>query len=149
MGDQMDTVDQATRSRMMSGIRGKNTKPELLVRKYLHAHGYRFRIHRKDLPGKPDVVLPKFRTCLFIHGCFWHRHVGCRYATTPKTRVEFWNEKFQQNVARDLANIQSLEAAGWNVLIIWECQLKADETALPMLLQKLDEIGRTAGSSGA
>lgn len=133
----------------MSGIRGKNTKPELLVRKYLHAHGYRFRIHKKDLPGKPDVVLPKFKTCLFIHGCFWHRHVGCRYATNPKTRVEFWNEKFQQNVTRDLANIQSLEAAGWNVLVIWECQLKADENALPKLLQKLDEIGRTAASSGA
>lgn len=144
----MDTVDQATRSRMMSGIQGKNTKPELLVRKYLHAHGYRFRIHRKDLPGKPDVVLPKFKTCLFIHGCFWHRHVGCRYATNPKTRVEFWSEKFRQNVARDLANIQSLEAAGWNVLIIWECQLKADENALPKLLEEMEEIGRTAAALG-
>lgn len=144
----MDTVDQATRSRMMSGIRGKNTKPELVVRSYLHAHGYRFRIHRKDLPGNPDIVFPKLRTCLFIHGCFWHRHVGCRYATTPKTRVDFWGEKFRKNVVRDLANIQALEAASWEVLIIWECQLKTDENALPKLLERLEEIGCAAASLG-
>ncbi|WPP01155.1 very short patch repair endonuclease [Pseudomonas sp. HR96] len=135
----MDVVDPATRSRMMSGIRGKNTKPELLVRSFLHANGYRFRLHRKDLPGNPDVVLPKLRTCLFVHGCFWHRHVGCRYATTPKTRAEFWNDKFLKNVERDLNNIQALEASGWNVLIIWECQLKEDSQALEKLSDQLEQ----------
>ncbi|MEB6588397.1 very short patch repair endonuclease [Pseudomonas asiatica] len=136
----MDVVDTETRSRMMSGIRGKNTKPEMTVRRFLHAHGYRYRLHRRDLPGKPDLVLPKLKVCLFVHGCFWHRHPGCRYATTPKTRVEFWDEKFLKNVARDLANIQALENAGWRVLIIWECQLKTDKLALDKLLLKLDEL---------
>ena len=136
----MDVVDTETRSRMMSGIRGKNTKPEMTVRRFLHAHGYRYRLHRRDLPGKPDLVIPKLKVCLFVHGCFWHRHPGCRYATTPKTRVEFWDEKFMKNTARDLANIQALEAAGWQVMIIWECQLKTGKQALDELLLKLNEI---------
>lgn len=136
----MDVVDQATRSRMMSGIRGKDTKPEIKVRKYLYAAGYRYRIHRKDLPGNPDLVLTKLKVCLFVHGCFWHRHVGCRYATSPKTRPEFWNEKFEKNVVRDLKNIQALEALGWTVLVIWECQLKKDTQALAKLKWKLEEV---------
>jgi len=135
----MDVVDTETRSRMMSGIRGKDTKPEMTVRRFLHAHGYRYRLHRRDLPGKPDLVIPKLKVCLFVHGCFWHRHLGCRYATTPKTRIEFWDEKFQMNVARDLANTQALETAGWRVLTIWECELKTDKMALDKLLLKLEE----------
>ncbi len=143
----MDVVDQATRSRMMSGIRGKDTKPEMTVRKYLHALGYRYRIHRRDLPGNPDLVLTKLRVCLFVHGCFWHRHVGCRFATNPKTRTAFWNEKFEKNVARDLANIQALEELGWTVLVIWECQLKESDQALEKLKQKLGEIGACAATT--
>ncbi|WXF86266.1 DNA mismatch endonuclease Vsr [Pseudomonas syringae pv. atrofaciens] len=133
----MDIVDSATRSRMMSGIRGKNTRPELLVRKFLHAHGFRFRLHRKDLPGNPDIVLPKLKTCIFVHGCFWHRHPGCRYATMPKTRPEFWTEKFSKNVARDAKSILALRQLGWRTIIIWECQLKAPELDTSAYLQDL------------
>ncbi|WP_439849746.1 very short patch repair endonuclease [Pseudomonas syringae] len=133
----MDIVDSATRSRMMSGIRGKNTRPELLVRKFLHAHGFRFRLHRKDLPGNPDIVLPKLKTCIFVHGCFWHRHPGCRYATMPKTRPEFWAEKFSKNVARDAKSILALRQLGWRTIIIWECQLKAPELDTSAYLQDL------------
>ncbi|MEQ4283259.1 MULTISPECIES: very short patch repair endonuclease [Pseudomonas] len=133
----MDIVDSATRSRMMSGIRGKNTRPELLVRKFLHAHGFRFRLHRKDLPGNPDIVLPKLKTCIFVHGCFWHRHPGCRYATMPKTRPEFWAEKFSKNVARDAKSILALRQLGWSTIIIWECQLKAPELTKSAYLQDL------------
>jgi DNA mismatch endonuclease Vsr len=133
----MDTVDTATRSKMMSAIRGKDTGPEMVVRRFLHGQGYRYRIHRKDLPGKPDIVIPRLKVCIFVHGCFWHRHPGCPFATTPKTRSEFWNEKFQKNVARDLAHIDALEAAGWNVLIVWECQLKKEPETLNRLEQKL------------
>lgn len=120
----MDIVDSATRSRMMAAIRGKNTGPEIVVRRYLHAHGYRFRIHRKDLPGKPDIVMPKLRTCIFVHGCFWHRHPDCKYAYTPKSRLDFWLPKFAKNVERDLAAQSALRALGWNVVIIWECETK-------------------------
>ncbi|AZV28538.1 very short patch repair endonuclease [Pseudomonas syringae] len=133
----MDIVDSGTRARMMSGIRGKNTVPEMLVRRFLHARGYRYRVHRRDLPGKPDLVLPRLKVCIFVHGCFWHRHPGCVYATTPKTRPEFWSEKFQKNVKRDLANIDALETAGWSVLIVWECHLKNDPDTLERLAEKL------------
>lgn len=134
----MDIVDQRTRSRMMAGIKGKDTKPEMVVRRYLHACGYRFRLHRKDLPGKPDIVLAKLKTCIFVHGCFWHRHIGCRYATTPKTREDFWNDKFRANVARDLRAIQALEDAGWRVLIVWECEIRhSRETTLAALASVL------------
>ncbi len=136
----MDVVDTATRSKMMSGIRGKDTKPEMQVRRFLHARGYRYRLHRTDLPGKPDLVLTALKTCVFVHGCFWHRHVGCRYASQPKTRVDFWDDKFKKNVARDLANIQELEDLGWRTLIVWECQLRADKFALEKLLVTLEQI---------
>jgi DNA mismatch endonuclease (patch repair protein) len=136
----MDIVDTATRSRMMSGIRGKDTKPEMTVRRYLHGCGYRYRLHRKDLPGKPDIVIPRLKVCIFVHGCFWHRHPGCPFATTPKTRPEFWREKLQKNVDRDLANIDALGAAGWNVLVVWECQLKKDPEALEELSRKLRSL---------
>lgn len=133
----VDFVDQATRSRMMATVRSANTRPEMIVRKFLHAHGYRFRLHQKTLPGKPDIVMPKFRTCIFVHGCFWHHHSGCRYATMPKTRFEFWNEKLLHNVARDTENVKALELLGWRVLIIWECQLKKGPDTLNQLLQQL------------
>lgn len=122
----MDIVDRATRSRMMSGIRGKNTKPELIVRSFLHRAGLRFRLHAK-LPGKPDLVLPKFRTAILVHGCFWHRHEGCRYATTPASNAEFWREKFADNMRRDARAKRQLEEQGWRVEVVWSCQLNESE----------------------
>ena len=106
----------------MSRIRGKDTKPELRVRSQLHRMGYRFRLHRKDLPGRPDIVLPKYDTVIFVHGCFWHRHKGCRFAYTPKTRVAFWETKFEQNVRRDCRNDAALRKRGWRIIRIWECR---------------------------
>ena len=112
------------RSRNMSAIKSKNTKPEIAVRKVLHSMGYRFRLHGKDLPGSPDIVLPKYRTVIFVHGCFWHRHENCKYATTPKTREEFWESKFKENVIRDKSNQKKLSAIGWKIIIVWECEIK-------------------------
>ena len=114
------------RSRNMSAIKSKNTKPEITLRKLLHSMGYRFRLHRKDLPGSPDIVLPKYKTVIFVHGCFWHRHENCKYATTPKTRKEFWEKKFRENINRDNLNQANLSLKGWKIIIIWECQLKGD-----------------------
>ena len=114
------------RSRNMSAIKSKNTKPEIKVRKVLHSMGYRFRLHSKDLPGSPDIVLPKYKTVIFVHGCFWHRHENCKYASTPKTRQEFWNKKFKENINRDNLNQANLLLKGWKIIIIWECQLKGD-----------------------
>ena len=114
------------RSRNMSAIKSKNTKPEIAVRKLLHSMGFRFRLHRKDLPGSPDIVLPKYKTVIFVHGCFWHRHENCKYATTPKTRKEFWEKKFRENINRDNLNQANLSLKGWKIIIIWECQLKGD-----------------------
>jgi DNA mismatch endonuclease (patch repair protein) len=114
----------AIRSRNMAAIKGRDTTPELTVRKILHRLGYRFRLHRRDLAGTPDIVLPKYRTAIFVHGCFWHRHTGCKYTTNPKTRREFWEEKFQQNIDRDRRNSSQIIAMGWNAMVIWECELK-------------------------
>ncbi len=119
-----DVVDKATRSRMMAGIKGTNTRPELALRKALHALGLRFRLHAKRLPGRPDIVLPRWKSVVFVHGCFWHRHEGCRYATVPATRPQFWNEKFAANVSRDHRNLDGLAAAGWRTRVVWECDLK-------------------------
>jgi len=118
-----DIVDRATRSRMMSGIRGRDTKPEIVVRKYLHAAGLRFRLAPKNLPGKPDIVLPKYRTVVFVHGCFWHRHEECQYAATPSTNPEFWQRKFRENIARDVRARECLQNQDWRVLIVWECEI--------------------------
>ncbi len=120
----VDIVDAQTRARMMSGIRGKNTRPEMAIRQYLHARGFRFRLHRKDLPGSPDLVLAKYRLAVFVHGCFWHRHRECYYATAPATRSDFWRLKLDGNVERDQRQQQALEALGWRVLTVWECGLK-------------------------
>lgn len=130
----MDVVDQATRSRMMSGIRGKNTKPELIVRSFLHREGFRFRLHTK-LPGKPDLVLRKYHTAVFVHGCFWHRHQGCRFTTTPANNALSWQEKFTDNVLRDAKVKQQLEALGWRVLVVWSCELNM--SSLQELAQKI------------
>ncbi|UWR06538.1 very short patch repair endonuclease [Ruegeria sp. B32] len=116
-----DTVDRKTRSRMMSRIRGNNTKPEILLRKALHAQGFRFRVNVRRLPGSPDIVLPKWRSAIFVHGCFWHRHAGCPKAATPKSNVLFWQEKFAANVRRDAEAIQRLHDLGWRTLVVWEC----------------------------
>lgn len=122
-----DIVDQQTRSRMMSAIRGKDTKPELALRRALHARGFRFWLHSKKVHGRPDLVLPKYRAVVFVHGCFWHRHEGCRYATVPATRPEFWRAKFDANRARDRAVRTRLLEDGWRVAAVWECNLRKPE----------------------
>jgi DNA mismatch endonuclease (patch repair protein) len=119
----VDVVDVATRSRMMSGIKGKNTSPEIFVRKILHAQGYRFRLHVAILPGKPDLVMPKYNVAIFIHGCFWHGH-DCRYFKLPATRREFWVNKISKNKHRDQSQQEVLLASGWRVLIVWECAVR-------------------------
>jgi DNA mismatch endonuclease (patch repair protein) len=120
-----DIVSSAVRSRMMSGIKAIDTKPEILVRKALHTQGYRFRIHRKDLPGKPDIVLPRFRAVILVHGCFWHMHKSCKLARIPSTRTEFWSAKLHANAVRDQTAHSRLLALEWRVLTIWECYLKS------------------------
>lgn len=121
-----DIVTPETRSRMMSGIRGRDTKPELAVRRYLHSRGLRYRLHVRELPGRPDIVLPRHRTVVFVHGCFWHRHEGCRFAYTPKSRQEFWLPKLEGNAARDARDQQQLRDLGWRVEVVWECELRSD-----------------------
>jgi DNA mismatch endonuclease (patch repair protein) len=135
----IDVVDAATRSRMMSGIRGKNTQPEVRLRSALHRRGFRFRVNKVGLPGRPDIVLASRRAVVLVHGCFWHRHDGCRFATTPATRRRFWTEKFGQNVERDARNLKELEALGWRVWIVWECEIRKDcEHAVDRVARWLD-----------
>lgn len=121
---------------MMKAIRGRDTAPERIVRQYLHGAGLRFRLGGAGLPGRPDVVLPRHRVALFVHGCFWHRHSGCRFATTPGTNADFWRAKFDRNVDRDAANEARLEALGWRPLVIWECQT-LDTDALDRLVWQI------------
>ena len=121
---------------MMASIKAKDTKPEKRVRKYLHATGLRFRLHTRGLPGSPDIVLPKFRTVIFVHGCYWHRHRDCRFAYTPKSNVEFWTAKFDENVSRDARNQRSLENLGWRGLVIWECET-SDSSKLESLVNEI------------
>lgn len=130
----VDLVDAATRSRMMSSIKGKHTKPELVVRRFLHASGFRFRLHRKDLPGKPDIVLPRYRLAIFVHGCFWHRHAECFYSTIPTSRGEFWRSKLEGNALRDASHVSELLGRGWRVMIVWECGLKHSAPSFGELL---------------
>ena len=119
-----DVHSKEIRSFNMSRIRGKNTKPELIVRKLLHLNGFRYRLHVKDLPGKPDIVLPKYKTVIFIHGCFWHGHEHCKYFVIPKTRSDWWLNKINSNILNDVKAAQTLTSNGWKVITIWECQLK-------------------------
>lgn len=124
----MDIVSPEKRSEMMSHIRSKDTTPEINLRKYLFKQGFRFRLHVKNLPGHPDIVLPKYRSVIFVHGCFWHQHEGCRIAKMPKTRTEFWEEKFKRNVERDKENVKALQNAGWRVLVVWECEISSKKS---------------------
>lgn len=119
-----DVHTKDVRSRNMSAIKGRDTSPEMVVRKALFARGFRYRLHVAGLPSKPDVVLPKHRSVVFVNGCFWHRHEGCKYATTPKNNSDFWTKKLAGNVERDRLNFEKLKAMGWNVVIVWECDLK-------------------------
>nr|WP_284392921.1 very short patch repair endonuclease [Devosia yakushimensis] len=126
----------AARSKNMRAVKGKDTQPELLVRRALRRLGYRFRLHRKDLPGRPDIVLPRLHLAIFVHGCFWHRHEGCPRTSTPKTRADFWQQKFEANVARDRRTELALRELGWRVLIIWECEIRT-----PLSLDALLNFG--------
>ncbi|MBA4317990.1 MAG: very short patch repair endonuclease [Flavobacterium sp.] len=129
----MDTISKEARSRNMAAIKSKNTKPEIVLRKMLHANGLRFRLHRKDLPGKPDIVLPKYKTVIFVHGCFWHRHKNCKRASTPKSNIKYWIEKFKYNIERDLRIKNKLKSYKLNVLIVWECQTNEKNTFLEII----------------
>lgn len=127
-----DVVAPATRSRMMAGIGGMDTQPEMVVRKALFAAGYRFRLHRRDLPGAPDVVLPGRKVAIFAHGCFWHMHAGCKNSKLPSTRPDFWRAKLHGNVARDQRAVESLRSQGWRVLVAWECATRDPATVAAM-----------------
>ena len=132
----MDTISSEHRSWNMSRIKSCDTKPELIVRSLLHHKGYRFRLHRKDLPGKPDIVLPRFKKIILVHGCYWHRHEGCKLAYNPKSRVSFWQNKFNQNVKRDKIVRKELSQMGWQVYVIWECETKK----IDLLEKRINQI---------
>lgn len=132
----MDIVSPEKRSQMMAGIKGKNTKPEMVVRKLVHGMGFRFRLHRKDLPGSPDLVFPRLRKVIFVHGCFWHRHSGCRLAYTPKSNAQYWLDKLEANTRRDVLALKALDALGWEILIVWECEV----LNLPALTKRLSSF---------
>ena len=131
----MDRLTKEARSRNMAAIKSKNTKPELILRKALHKAGFRFRLHRKDLPGKPDIVLPKYKTVIFVHGCFWHQHKGCRRSAVPKTNKTYWKNKLEKNVKRDEINLARLKELEWKIVVIWECEL--EKTNHKILLNRL------------
>lgn len=134
-----DVHSPETRSYNMSQIRGKNTKPEEMVRKYLFAQGFRYRKNDKKLPGRPDIVLPKYHTCVFVNGCFWHGHEGCKYFVWPKSNTNFWEEKITGNIRRDNDNIHKLSQQGWNIITVWECELKPEkrEKTLSKLVHRI------------
>lgn len=142
-----DVVNPATRSRMMAGIKSRDTKPEIMVRKALLAAGVRFRLHLSGLPGRPDIVLPRKRIAVFVHGCFWHKHAGCKYAKLPSSRQDFWREKLGRNVERDRENVDALVGLGWRVLVVWECatRMKGAENLLPSALATWIDGGETRG----
>jgi DNA mismatch endonuclease (patch repair protein) len=137
-----DVHSPAVRSFNMSRIRGKDTKPEMLVRKFLFSQGFRYRLHDKKLPGKPDIVLPRYLTVIFVHGCFWHGHDGCRYFVVPKTRTEWWMNKISNNRANDKKSVSKLQEAGWKVIELWECELKKNsvENTLAGLSAKIRPV---------
>lgn len=147
----MDKLSPGRRSENMRRIRSGDTAPELMVRRLLHGNGFRFRLHRRDLPGRPDIVLPRFRVAIFVHGCFWHQHSGCREGRLPGTRLEYWGPKLRRNVERDEAAYSALAAAGWRVQVVWECETvdaEAVRTRLrAALLARGDEVGVSRRSS--
>jgi DNA mismatch endonuclease (patch repair protein) len=136
----MDRLSKEHRSWNMSRIRAQNTSPELLVRSMLHSAGYRFRLHRRDLPGSPDIVLPKHKLAFFVHGCFWHRHARCRLAAVPKSRPDFWRKKFSDNVKRDRRAVSQLTKMGWRVCVIWECETRDLQSLVERLAAVLPEV---------
>ncbi|NLM15874.1 MAG: DNA mismatch endonuclease Vsr [Clostridiaceae bacterium] len=133
-----DTLSKAERSRNMAKIRATNTGPERQVRSLLHRAGYRFRLHVKDLPGKPDIVLPRYGAVIFVHGCFWHRHKGCKDAATPKSHRKFWMDKFARNVANDKKHVRRLRRLGWRVIVVWECRLRNPQAVLHRIEKSLN-----------
>lgn len=140
----VDTLSPEKRSWNMSRVRSRDTKPEVMVRSLLHCNGFRFRLHSNDLPGKPDIVLPKYHTVILVHGCFWHRHEGCQDATTPKTRTTFWENKFKENTERDQRTAESLRKLGWKVIVVWECETSKPEDLLKRLKTKIKESSNKA-----
>ncbi len=134
-----DVHDSKTRSYNMSKIKGKDTRPEMIVRRFLWANGFRYRLHDKRLPGKPDIVLKKYRTVIFVHGCFWHGHQGCKYFKWPSTRTEWWKAKIQRTIEKDKEDIEALSELGWKVIVVWECGLKGKEVG-PTLVQLSRDI---------
>jgi DNA mismatch endonuclease (patch repair protein) len=132
----VDSLTPIQRRKTMAAVKSVNTKPELLVRSFLHSAGFRYRLHRKDLPGKPDIVLPKYNTVIFVHGCFWHQHTNCRAAARPTTRTEYWDKKLDRNIQRDVSHIEQIEDLGWEVIVVWECETK-DVALLENKLQSL------------
>lgn len=129
----MDTLNPKQRHRAMAAVKGRDTSPEIIVRRILHRAGFRFRLHRKDLPGKPDIVLPKYQMVILVHGCFWHQHPGCKHSSRPLSHQDYWQSKLDRNILRDQKNISELNALGWKVHIIWECETKDKE----LLLEKI------------
>lgn len=140
----MDRISVEHRSWNMSRIRSSNTAPELIVRSLLHGLGYRFRLHAKKMPGRPDIVLKKYRTAILVHGCYWHRHDGCSLAYTPKSRRDFWMAKFQQNVERDKRTQRALRLEGWRVIVVWECEIAHTERLRKRLVKLLSGLGRAS-----
>jgi DNA mismatch endonuclease (patch repair protein) len=138
-----DVHSKTIRSYNMSRIRSKNTKPEILVRKFLFSKGFRYKLHDKNLPGKPDIILPKYKTAIFVNGCFWHGHVGCKYYVVPKSRTEWWLNKINSNISRDTQKHAKLKKEGWKVIVIWECKLKKNlEVQLKKVVSELDKRGK-------
>ena len=128
-----DVFSPEERSRVMAKVRGKDTKPELLVRSLVHRMGYRFRLHNKRLPGNPDIVLPRHKKNIFVHGCFWHQHEGCRHADRPTSNTDYWNDKLDNTIERDRANLVKLQAMGWQVLVVWECEMRDHRQLIQLL----------------
>lgn len=134
-----DVFSEEKRSWIMSRVKGRDTAPELAVRSIIHGHGYRFRLHRKDLPGCPDIVLPRHRKIVFVHGCFWHGHKGCRKSARPATNMKFWDTKIDGNIARDRKSVRRLRRSGWSVLVVWECELRDPRKLERRLLRFLSD----------
>ena len=133
----VDNLSPEERSRLMSRVRGKNTKPEMIVRQLAHRLGFRFRLHRRDLPGSPDLVFPGRKKVIFVHGCYWHRH-NCKKATTPKTNVDFWNKKFDDNIMRDNKNLSDLAELGWETMVVWQCEAEKPDNLADRLIEFLE-----------
>jgi DNA mismatch endonuclease (patch repair protein) len=143
----MDVFSREKRKQIMSRVSDKDTKPELIVRSVLHRLGYRFRLHRKDLPGKPDILLPKYKKVILVHGCFWHGHAGCSRSKRPSTNKEFWNNKLDKNIKRDFNNIEQLKNLGWDVLVIWSCEVN-DTDNLKKIITRFLKDGKGENYGG-